>query len=212
MTASSLVVTDRAAHLVADGAFYDAGGVVSLIASKIAHAAFWRMALATSGMVRPHQLVEPFDAAAGHDQAHVMRSLPAIAASIQADNAAAHSLADQERCHFQVYVAMWSDATNRPEGWLLSTNRAWLGAGYTPLSWMPVDQVVMPPIGKALDPQRFRPHRDGRRLLERQRGLVQHGGGHWVGGLGEVATVTRSGVTVDQVVRWPDRVGERIAG
>ena len=211
MTAVSMIAQAASASLLTDGALYDDVGTIRAIASKVATSTRLRMAIAGMGRVNPVEIANAMPATG--TQGDAMRSLPAIAKQQrEANRREAPQFEHVELNDLQLFVAMWSDDTDRPECWIISTETRCFGAGYRPYSLVEVEQLWIPGIKAAgFDPARFDPIEDGRRVLVEQRGnLHEDDGRSYVGGFGELTTVTRNGIAQRRLVEWPDKVGEVI--
>lgn len=208
MTATNLIVQRSCVSLITDAAFYDEAGTIIDIASKVVVGPpELRMAIAVSGRVYACHIATALDGAT--TQREVFERLPIAAANIKAATIARDA---RQMPDLQLFVALWSDRTHRPEGWALSTDQAYFGLQYRPGTLVEIEQLCVPAIragGVNLDT--FDPIVDGNLLLAEQRLCRHEGGGHYaVGGYGELTTVAKSGVRKDRLETWFDKVGHRI--
>lgn len=220
VTAINLVVQRDRAHLLTDGAQYDHAGRVRTLCSKTLIAEEIRLAVAPSGRLNSVELRDGLVAAGANSQAEVMAALPRIVATVRAKNAAdlpAHEGGGDNDA--QLFVVLWSDARDEPQGWMLSTNCLPHWGPYRPLTWVAVDAMIgtLEPADQALgravtlaDPSSFDAARDGLTILEHQRRTPWPDGIHYVGGHAELVTVTRDGVEQRRLREWPDTVGQLI--
>jgi hypothetical protein len=207
MTAVSLFVQDHAAHLVTDAAYYDADGQMVATRSKVAINAAARMAIGCSGCVQDHQIATALGLCDG--QADVLSRLPDVVRAIRADNTA--QSANLPTIELMLFVALWSTERDRAEGYVIASDRAYLGDGYTPGTLVDVLQLTSPPM-PTIDLASFDADRDAAGLLEAQRRYAWPNDPNcYVGGYGELTTVTWGGVERRRVVEWADVIGEPIA-
>ena len=209
MTAISLLVQRNRASLLTDAAYYDEVGTVHAIGSKVALAPpGFRMAVAVAGHAFAPIVRDAL--ATASTQTEALSWLPSIAAAIKTNTQAKRPTQSGD---LQLFAVLWSDRTDEPEGWVISTSEAYFGPSYQPGRLVCVDQVCSPPIQETpFDLNIFDPQRDGRAVLVAQRAKPdERDGAFCVGGFGELTTVTRTGVRQKRLVRWPDRVGEVIS-
>lgn len=216
MTAINLVVQRDAVHLLTDGALYDHDGIIRAIASKSVVSQQHRMAIVPSGMATGHQVAAGLNRHGARTQARALAALPAVAAEIKAFNVAGNPPGDHD---LQLFVAIWSDCSDRGEAWILSTNRAYFGEGYMPGTLAEIEKLIGMDIdlgalqGRRIDysdARSFDAECDGLALLEAQRRKPWDDGVFFVGGHAELSTVTRTGVAQKILRKWPDQIGERI--
>lgn len=210
MTAISLLATPTAAHLITDAAFYHPAGQLLAIETKVGRAEHLSLAFAVSGTVSVVRLATYFSGR--RDQREAVGGLPGIARTLRAINSARQPQWEGGGFNdFQIAVAAWDQRTARAWGFLLSTNRAWLGEGYEPYTVAMVDQASSPPsVMMPTNLETFDPIIDGTTLLCYQRSY-REGGLGIVGGFGELTTVSAAGITTTRLIDWPeDQIGERI--
>lgn len=213
MTAISLVAQAGAAYLLTDGALYDDDGIVRAIASKVLVAEEERLAIAPSGRCTSVDLQVALDARGIARQAEIMGALPAIARA-RRDASEAAGLSEPD---LQLFVALWSETANEAQAWMLSTNAMAHWGPCTPCTWIRVDAMIgtARPLADVLgrpdaDAMLIDMEVDGLAIINDQRATGWPDGRYYVGGHGELVTVTAGGVTQRRLVEWPDRVGERI--
>lgn len=216
MTAVSMFVQRAAAHLVTDAAFYSPDGVMHSACSKVATIGRLRLAVAVSGAAMPWQVIAYL--ARCETQEEVLQTLPGSAGGLRIElaqnNPTWEAVPGRSSLNeFQLFLALWRDTADRPEGYVLSTEQAWIGGDYEPYTLREVEQLAAPPpvgVPPFADLEQFKPDSDGGRILDAQR-AYRNEGSCYVGGFGEVTTVSRTGIVTRRVRSWPDRLGEPIA-
>lgn len=209
MTAINVVVQADAAYLLTDGALYDRQGKVRALCSKVLIAETMRFALAPSGRCNSNEIAAALEGAGVETQAQAMAALPNIARRLAATNRAVTD--EPDLC---LFVVLWSDRTDEPQGWMLSTGPMPHWGDFAPCTWLPIDSMIGTdrPLGDVLNQPDANPatidmERDGRAIIEHQRRTVFEDGRYYVGGHGELVRVDRSGVRQSILCRWPDQVG-----
>lgn len=210
MTAINMIVQSDACHLITDGAYYDAGGRVMELRTKVTTCSRVRMAIGCSGSVKDIHVVQRLGQVT--DQTDAITRLPGIFGSIRDANRADHPEGETtQHNELMLFVAIWSDRTDRAEGWVIASDQAYLGDAYQPGTLVEVEQLTSPPL-PVIDAVAFDASRDGAALLDAQRRYRWPDNRRvYVGGFGEATTVTREGVTKRRLCEWPDKVGEHIA-
>lgn len=219
MTALNVVVQSSAVYLLTDCAGYDTAGAVSEIRSKVTVAPEWRAAFACSGRVDSVRLSTALARRKVRCQQDALLALPSVVRALRDENRRVHLADDGEWNDLQVVCAIFSDVSNRPEAWIISSNAAYLGEDYVPYRLVQIRQLFSPDLdldavlgcSAATELTSFDPRRNGLAVLEAQRGAPWHDGLFYVGGAGQLTTVDESGVAVDILVHWPDAVGQRIS-
>ncbi|WP_267380527.1 MULTISPECIES: hypothetical protein [unclassified Sphingomonas] len=208
MSAVSVIVQSCSVSLLTDGALCAHDGTLRAIASKVAINQRLRMAIVGIGRIRPNEIAAKIPV---RSQNEAIRSLPAFLAMHRqwnAENAADYERAGRNDCH--LIVGLWSDDEDAPEAWIVGSSQAFFGPSYRPFTLAQIDQLCMPPIAAgAFDPAVFDPRASGAAVLSEQRKHLNRGK-HWVGGFGELTTVTAEGVNFDRLLGWSDKVGEAI--
>lgn len=216
MTAMSGFVQPAGAYLLTDAAGMNANHVVTQIGSKVVDLPDQRMAIAWSGYVE----IADFEAgvsAAGDSQSNIFAALPAIARGIAASN---HDVGLRDGVptpRFDLLIALWNAAASRPELWAIHSTSDLFGPQYRPFTPARLAQcTALPPETQAAtfgrtpnyaDPASFDARRDGLALLEAERRLPYPGGHYAVGGYAQLTSVTASGVSVEVLRHWPDKIG-----
>lgn len=207
MTAINLFLKAGAAYIVADSAGYEPDGTILAIASKVAVADRLSMALICSGRANPVQISELLALYGTATQEDALRAIPLAMRDIREDNrlrAPDGELSGDNE--MQVFVAMYSHERQRAETLYCTTTAEYDGGTLEPYVVRPVARVSTPFSDLPFDD----PERDGLAILEAQRRIPWPDGGYFVGGFGELVTVTRDGIDKRKIVEWPDRVGEKI--
>jgi hypothetical protein len=209
VTAINLVVQPERAILATDTAFYDPQGRLKHKASKVAIWEAGRMAFAVCGCVQAYRLADLANDPALNSQEDIMAALPAFARKVREENR--RGAPDQERDRLneiQIFVAMWRKKNDCAEGYILSSDQAFLGETYTPFSWAALLRVSTPPVPADLvDLVNFEPERDALPMLDHQRNDRSLDGASWVGGCAEVTVVDRRGISKSVIHDWGDRPG-----
>jgi hypothetical protein len=219
MTAANLIVRERAAYLLTDSAtLRERDRTVLSLRRKVVASPGLRMAITGSG--------ETFDAAEEikrtwlaeqADEDAAVTALPLLVAMLNFGLKAHYRSRgwpmrpanDWPPPHcFHLYVAMWSEARRRPEGYAISSR----GQAFYPHIEVVngcvyrMAQSINPPAEPCEDPER-----DGLALLERQRAIVDEmSGAHIIGGTAQLTKVSEAGVTTTVLREWPDEIGRRI--
>lgn len=172
MTATSLFVQRSGVSLITDAAFYDGAGRIMDIASKVAVAPpELRMAIAVSGRMFACGVAAML--AGVPSQSEAFARISGGHDALRNRNRAAGKPSD-----FQLFVAMWSDARDRAEGWVFATDEAYFGPGYMPGTFAEIEQLVSPPIRQSFNLRSFMPATDGARILKAQRKVKHAEGDH----------------------------------
>ncbi|VVT07379.1 conserved hypothetical protein [Sphingomonas aurantiaca] len=216
MTAITAFAQPSAAYLLTDGALYHPDGVVASICSKTLIAEAIRLAIAPSGRCTSVDIAGELERAGAASQAAVMVAIPAALWRIRAANVA-DATPDPD---MQVHVALWSERADEPQIWMIATNRPECWGPYRPGTWLRVDAIVGGDasaddiLGRSVrldDPASFDPVADCAALIDYQRAAPWPDGRHYIGGMAELVTVSRSSVSQTILRRWPDKVGALIA-
>lgn len=133
-----------------------------------------------------------------------------------------------ERCDlgadFDLVVVGWSESRDRCETWVMFSaargeQAAWTAHEMGPVVLMPYDEALGDVLGLT-DAQLaggLHPVEDGLRIIEAQRGVAACQGdrdqpSHGVGGFAQLTLVARDRIETRVMRRWPDAIGERLAG
>lgn len=215
MTAINLVCCPKAncIWIGTDAASYSDDGVVRGIASKISPIAAWPAVIANRGMVGVSEIaarvLPELFSNFGEMIAGIETELPRIVAKFKFKHSA------------ELIMAGFS--ARGPETWFIKTANDPKGPYWpAPNILIQMPNVCMGPVPCpdlvqtarfAAEPENDDPGSVARwlvQLLELQR-HSEFDGKHWIGGFGEVTTLTPDGIEQRMSQRWPeDRIGERI--
>ena len=232
MTAINIICQKRhnQLHVASDAAYYSADGIVHEFRSKVLPVQHWPGIIAARGNADGADAIDNIlpDLFSSFDDLipEVETVLPQILD--------ARGLAD---IHVQVFLAGWSDLKQQPEAYVLkTTSKAPRGVTAKqstkaiadgleprgPFQLLRLPDVVFgpPPLSSSLDDSycddidvNANPEfiaKQLRKILEIQRHDLREDGIHWVGGYGELTTVTPDGVTQVELQRWPDETGRKL--
>lgn len=220
MTALNVIVQRDAAHLITDAAALDENGVLIDIAAKLFIFPALNAAFAVAGRAHPARVRAIGDAHPCRTLAELKDLARRVVQILTTENAAEKGCRRHQSAVRLAAIA-WNPETDRPEAWVVASGGS--GPEGTEDGKLYVGHVgwLSPPPPSMADYEsrwdHLDPAEDGRRLLEEQR-ATRHGWSfsatpcHGVGGYGERATVSRSGLTWATIVEWPeDRVGQVIS-
>ena len=212
MTAASLFVTPGAAFVLADQASFHDDGTVLAIGSKVSISNRLHLAMTSAGAgyhgmrTELHTWLDGFDR-----QDDVLAGLPDLTSRLLASMIAGTTTAEREAnpipAFLQFYVALWSDARDQPEAYIVGTAGGTFGSGYPVGRLAGVSQLVSPPVDLGGD--EFTPAKAGQ-IVDAQRRTPDDRGIFRVGGGAELVEVRADGVTRRVVRKWPDRIGCKI--
>lgn len=229
MSLANLIVQPTRAVLQADAGAYWPDGRIAWLRSKI-----WCFGQAKAAITMRGGVHRPFmdKALRGADRrplADLLNILPtALAASTDRTRESFEGSASAS-----LTIAAYCAVRRRPIGLLLTNDRNWFGGAIEAYALHGVnnavgtgDATLSELLGRAIemadlsDPSRFDIERDSLPLIAAQRARPW---GDWaasaagnavavrIGGWIDQAEVTESGVAMKRLIKWPDRVGERIA-
>lgn len=207
MTAPNLFVTPDAAYLLADCAsFFVSTGAVASIHSKIVENSPLRVAIGTEGWIPSNgyaRLRQFLSECVSQDQL-----LPGVAALASEFAVQGLPAGDPYPADGNLLVALYSLERRRCEAWHVPVRHE---SGFFPVGMHArphVRNVSWRDFGTG---GRRKTIRQARELIDAQRSFTDDRGLHFVGGGGELATVTASGVDC-RMVRWwrRDRVGRPV--
>ncbi|MCB1512908.1 MAG: hypothetical protein KDJ36_18590 [Hyphomicrobiaceae bacterium] len=120
-------------------------------------------------------------------------------------------------CFSQYFIAIWSLDRRQPEAYIIGTDQGFFPSQVRPLQLFPVGAYVAPDVAAAWKPRidggpdpAFEPARNGLDMIKEQRFVVDNEGNYVVGGCAELTTVSESGVSVELLHAWPDRINKPI--
>jgi len=228
MTAINVIRQSKAVHILSDGVFCNAEGIICEVGPNAFALPHLPAALAVRGSPQfmPF-LVHRLGRECRTFEDLLKRVIP-VALEVHMSIPMTLGYGDV-RPDFDLVIVGWSHLRSMPESYLVS-NQASVGQfGFEAKSWQLLDLpdvTIAPPVGlteinslhwKVPDSaESFNPYTDGMKLLEAQRqsGRLYRGrnrGTHSaVGGFAQLTTV--SSTRVDSVIlyRWPDQAGQRI--
>lgn len=211
MTAINVFRQSDAVHIISDGAFYDAAGVLCAIGSKVWTLPELPAAFALRGpsgllprlMERIHGAYRSFD-----------DMLCNIALKIELTRAAGYNLPKGVSPEFDMFIVGWSHERNRPESYIYNSERCELEEA-DPYAGAPGVAGFFDSQGiAAIDD--VKPVEHGLALLEAQRRLLLPNASwdgqsiYGVGGFAEWTRLDANLVTRAVIRGWPDVVGEKI--
>lgn len=207
MTAVNIVITDRAAHVVTDGAATRKDGTIGYIGNKVYSAPHMRAVFALRGYGVLLDSIGPSlsNYRTTFDEVAQGAWVPGIMSAYRGTGA------DED---FDLYVAGWSEERDQPEAYWLSTRVA--------------PELVQMPVNALFSPGTPETTRVSREVLflgdddetfckamvtimetQRQTSTDEH---RIIGGFVQLTTITKEQTTQRILHRWPDKVGERIEG
>jgi hypothetical protein len=233
MSAINVVRQKQAVHIISDGAFCDASGMVR----EIGPSAFSLPHLPAALAIRGSSHFMPFLV---HRLSRECRSLDDLLAKIVSVALEVHisfpmTFGTLEHGtiapDFDLVVAGWSKARSGPVSYLVSSHDRLVAGGLTSNAWQLLELpevLVAPPVAEKqiaasgwsvpYSVESFRPDADGIALIKAQRysrrelddrsGL--RGQAHVVGGFVQITSVSEHGVSSDVPYWWPDQVGRKI--
>lgn len=232
MSACSYFRQGDRAHLVTDAASYRNDGTIVELASKVVRVPAIGAAYSIRGALGGYRdWIDGFVAGARSFEDLLSKAERAVGWIHR--NAARNQSADSipDLAHFELTMAGYSTDREQCEGWTISTFPAGGPGdlpGYAPFALLELPVFIARPgvaslasvLGAnittieqldALDPVLVAADllNAQREVVATERGLR---GVRCVGGFGELTTVTAEGVSTIEVIRWDDRVGDKIGG
>jgi hypothetical protein len=233
MAAINVIRQKQAVHIISDGAFCDASGIVCEIGPNAFVLPHLRAALAIRGSSHfmpflVHRLsreCRSFDdllARIAHAALEVHISFPMTFGTL------GHGTVEPD---FDLVVVGWSQARDAPASFLVTSQDRVVARGLTSNAWQLLELpevLIAPPIAEKqiaasgwnvpYSVESFRPDVDGialikaqrlsRRQLDERSGL--RGQAYVVGGFVQVTSVSSHGISSDVPYWWPDKVGRKI--
>ena len=213
MTACNAFVAHGAAHLLTDTAWFDDRQRVHKFASKAVKSDRLYMAVAeTSNGCYPYGRTDQSPQAAAArvldnaaSQKEALQALPAAAEA--AFNELTRSGQDPS---FRLMVALWHLDWREPETYLICCPK-FRSSQCRPFTLNRWPNIITPSVPGA-DPDWSGDVRsEAIRLTKAQRREPwEDGGSPRIGGSAELTTICEHGVTIEQLVRWPDHIGYKI--
>ncbi|MBU4529769.1 MAG: hypothetical protein KUA43_08830 [Hoeflea sp.] len=217
MSAINVFLTDEAAHVFTDGAMYDldAGGKILGVCSKPLTLPHLNAVIASTGYIYVNYMlmgaicdsrVSSFDELKDHFGA-IVKKASAEALKIPG--------MPKGLGFFETVIAGWSERADRPQAYAMDRGFGGLDASRP----MQTRKVYRKPDHPELPKTKRTEHveADGLSLMEDQRRLLfgSHDApgleAHAVGGFCQMTTVTRDGISMKILRRWPDFIGEPIS-
>lgn len=168
------------------------------------------MAIACGGCVDRNRIAARLETV--RTQTEALAKLSDVVIGVRAENKAINSGGEASGYNdLLLLIAIWSDQSDRAEGWAVASSRAWFGSSYRPFELVAIDQASSPPVPAEMLTRCYS-GADAVAVLSRQREYVETDGSTIVGGWGELTTVGREGIEQTRVIEWPDAIGRAIGG
>jgi hypothetical protein len=212
MTAANLIVAGAEAYLLTDTAtLREPTWAVSEFRSKVVASDRLRIAITRNGVQWPgdNALVAAWlDEQPNEDAA--IEALPELSRRLRSAFEAIGYQSEQPMT-FNLFVAVWSPARRRPEGYIVASHADGFAPGVQPNHAYLAGQYICPKV----DRRHYPPDEGGGdwdplRLLEAQRARLNPRGRYTVGGTAHLTVVSEAGVTATMLRHWPDEIGRRI--
>jgi len=233
MAAINVVRQRQAVHILSDGAFCDATGIVCEIGPN----AFALPHLPAALAIRGSSHFMPFLV---HRLSRECRSFDDLLTRIVQAALEVHTSFPMAfgtlgygsiEPDFDIVAVGWSKSRGMPASYLVGSHDRVVAPGLTAMAWQLVelpDVLIAPPIAEKqisavgwnvpYSPESFRPNVDGLALLKAQRfsrreldaSTGMRGQVYVVGGFVQLTSVSPYGVNCEVLHWWPDAVGRRI--
>lgn len=216
MTACNLFLGERAAYLIADRGCYMEDGTIIGARCKPLLSPRLRMAITTAGRAcawaEGDQLRDPLQErltdlfGAAVDQRAALAALPALFA------AAHEELHEQEfeGAFIQGCIGLWADADDKPRGLVIGSPGHDFPGGLGPFELADVSGIASPAVDRSYWPEGEVTRESALRLVLEQRKTPGEDGIFRVGVAADLVTVDTTGVRLEEIHRWPDRIGKKI--
>jgi hypothetical protein len=213
-------------HIVTDAAVYDTNGIVHSFGPKLFPVPHWPGAVGVRGTAIAVPLL-------GHELSHRFCSFDALVAGIEG---ALPEMVDHWGLPnaIELIIAGWSTERNQPESYVIETTDDLPvaltadeaeTAEYLPKAFklMRLPDAMIGPLVTDVDLYITASYEgvnlgedpglavwNLQKVLEIQRHALWSDGIHWIGGFGQLTTITPNGISHRVLQRWPDKLGELI--
>lgn len=212
MTACNVLAAPDAAYLLTDTAILDPRGRVWHLHPKVVHCERLRIAAAITGDVNTFenddgQLASPLGAVEGvFADAETQRdALAALPAALE-DAYAAVAEASGGTGNFLIMVALWDLVGDEAQAYIVVSPGVTQMPGAAPFQLLRFMEFLSPGApGGFADPLALI---EAQRRKKAETGSVA--GFHTIGGEGRLMRIDGNGITIETIVRWPDRIGRAI--
>jgi hypothetical protein len=206
MTAANLFVRGAEAHLLTDSAAAGADGIVTSLRPKVVANRRLRFAIARNGLwwetsetiIRSWLARQP-------DEDAAIEALPQLMRRLRTD-----ALAHYGPERFNIFVAAWSPARRRAEGYIVASEADGFAPGVEPDHPYLTDNYISPKVNRSFYPPQHSEAWNPLPLLEAQRARLNPKGRYTVGGIALLTTVGEAGVSLHPLKQWPDEIGRPI--
>jgi hypothetical protein len=234
MTAINVIISNRAAHLITDGAVTDPSGKLLMLMGKTQTFPHLRSAIAVRGSKNLIPAIVDFAGSLGRSYDEVRdcaaSKMRELAATYEATLVGMYG---PQVTQYDFVMAGWSKEHNRPSAFAVVSHDG--HPGLSAWSQFDLGEYMLAPTSPGLVAEFERPlseyvkdHAEGearegreslgelaRRIVERQRDILtivtpEVGPVRNVGGYAQITTITRDTITSHILVRWNDLIGEKI--
>lgn len=209
MTAANAFVGQSAAYLITDAGAFLPDGTIMQIGSKVITSDRLKIAVASAGRGVIYV-----------DESGIHSPLPALRDLLDQCGTAGEFLGKlpsflfsvelEPGGYMQCTIALWNSADRQAEAYVIGTPGHTF-SGLAPFTVAGVGAVTMPKLDDSCWPDgKDLTRRGALGIIKAQRRSREPDGSIHVGGFAELTTVSEKGVSIERLLTWPDRVGQKV--